>query len=143
MCVLPMFAHVPLLNHGQGKWAQCLVAVQIPKRDLRSVDSSTDYGLCSTAVGLIMGFIFGTYLENSIFQASDEMLRQSKGGFNIMRYGAGPSGPMRTLGQYMLGSGATFGYVRQGHCNSRGMVHLFGSSIILISVLLSIASSCQ
>ncbi|CAF9933242.1 subunit of TIM23 translocase complex [Imshaugia aleurites] len=42
------------------------------------------------SVGLIMGFIFG--------------------GFNIMRYGAGPSGPMRTLGQYMLGSGATFGF---------------------------------
>ena len=67
MCVLPMFAHVPLLNDGQGKWAQCLVAVRIPKRHLRSVDSSTDCGLCSTAVGLIMGFIFGTYLENSIF----------------------------------------------------------------------------
>lgn len=32
------------------------------------------------------------------------------GGFNIMKYGAGPNGPMRTLGQYMLGSGATFGY---------------------------------
>lgn len=42
------------------------------------------------SVGLIMGFIFG--------------------GFNIMRYGAGPSGPMRTLGQYMLGSGVTFGF---------------------------------
>ncbi|CAF9930855.1 MAG: subunit of TIM23 translocase complex [Heterodermia speciosa] len=41
-------------------------------------------------VGLVMGFIFG--------------------GFNIMRYGAGPNGPMRTLGQYMLGSGATFGF---------------------------------
>lgn len=42
------------------------------------------------SVGLIMGFLFG--------------------GFNIMRYGAGPQGPLRTLGQYMLGSGATFGF---------------------------------
>jgi len=41
-------------------------------------------------VGVIMGFIFG--------------------GVNIMRYGAGPNGVMRTLGQYMLGSGATFGF---------------------------------
>jgi hypothetical protein len=32
------------------------------------------------------------------------------GSVNIMRYGAGPNGVMRTLGQYMLGSGATFGY---------------------------------
>lgn len=31
------------------------------------------------------------------------------GTVNIMRYGAGPNGVMRTLGQYMLGSGATFG----------------------------------
>ena len=128
MCLLPVFAHVPLLNDGQGKWAQCWVAVGIPKRYLRSVGSSTDHGLCSTAVGLIMGFIFGTYLENGIFQAADEMLRRSKGGFNIMRYGAGPSGPMRTLGQYMLGSGATFGYVGQGHRYSRGIVHLFGQA---------------
>jgi hypothetical protein len=28
-----------------------------------------------------------------------------------MRYGAGTNGPLRTLGQYMLGSGATFGLV--------------------------------
>ncbi|KAK0749195.1 reactive oxygen species modulator 1 [Schizothecium vesticola] len=40
-------------------------------------------------VGTIIGFIFGTV--------------------NIFRYGAGPNGIMRTLGQYMLGSGATFG----------------------------------
>ncbi|KAL0937288.1 uncharacterized protein CTRU02_207019 [Colletotrichum truncatum] len=41
-------------------------------------------------VGAVMGFVFGSV--------------------NIMRYGAGPNGIMRTLGQYMLGSGATFGF---------------------------------
>ncbi|KAM7220614.1 Reactive mitochondrial oxygen species modulator 1 domain containing protein [Rhypophila decipiens] len=41
-------------------------------------------------VGVIIGFIFGTV--------------------NIARYGAGPNGIMRTLGQFMLGSGATFGF---------------------------------
>ncbi|KAF8852587.1 hypothetical protein BDZ45DRAFT_678272, partial [Acephala macrosclerotiorum] len=41
-------------------------------------------------VGVIIGFIFGSV--------------------NIMRYGAGPNGVMRTLGQYMMGSGATFGF---------------------------------
>lgn len=42
------------------------------------------------AVGLIIGFIFGAT--------------------NIIRFGPGPNGMMRTLGQYMLGSAATFGY---------------------------------
>ncbi|CAJ2504455.1 Uu.00g118490.m01.CDS01 [Anthostomella pinea] len=41
-------------------------------------------------VGVIIGFIFGTV--------------------NIFRYGAGTHGIMRTLGQYMAGSGATFGF---------------------------------
>jgi hypothetical protein len=43
------------------------------------------------AVGLIIGFIFGAT--------------------NIIRYGPGSHGMLRTLGQYMLGSAATFGYV--------------------------------
>ena len=42
------------------------------------------------AVGLVIGFIFGAT--------------------NIIRFGPGPNGMMRTLGQYMVGSAATFGY---------------------------------
>ena len=45
----------------------------------------------ATAVGLIIGFIFGAT--------------------NIIRYGPGSNGMLRTLGQYMLGSAATFGWV--------------------------------
>ncbi|PKS09520.1 hypothetical protein jhhlp_004137 [Lomentospora prolificans] len=41
-------------------------------------------------VGVIIGFIFGTT--------------------TIFRYGPGPNGIMRTLGQYMAASGATFGF---------------------------------
>ena len=52
--------------------------------------------------------------QRRYLQAIEQVLIHIEGGFNIMRYGAGPSGPMRTLGQYMLGSGATFGYVAMG-----------------------------
>ncbi|KAI1437000.1 reactive oxygen species modulator 1 [Xylaria sp. CBS 124048] len=45
--------------------------------------------LMGGTVGIIIGFIYGTV--------------------NIFRYGAGANGIMRTLGQYMAGSGATFG----------------------------------
>ncbi|TVY26191.1 Protein MGR2 [Lachnellula hyalina] len=46
--------------------------------------------MMGSTVGVIIGFIFGSV--------------------NIMRYGAGPNGVMRSLGQYMVGSGATFGF---------------------------------
>ncbi|OOO06977.1 Reactive oxygen species modulator 1 [Aspergillus oryzae] len=46
--------------------------------------------MMGSTVGGIMGFIIGTV--------------------TIFQYGAGPNGVMRTLGKYMLGSGATFGF---------------------------------
>ncbi|KAL2353713.1 reactive mitochondrial oxygen species modulator 1-domain-containing protein [Cryomyces antarcticus] len=42
------------------------------------------------SVGLIIGFIFGAT--------------------NIIRFGPGPNGMLRTLGQYMIGSATTFGF---------------------------------
>lgn len=98
-------------------------------------ESFTDPGLCSTAVGLIMGFLFGTSSTNATFPETERVLRQTKGGFNIMRYGAGPSGPMRTLGQYMLGSGVTFGYVGFGACTSRHLAQHPESNLVLIAIL--------
>ncbi|KAK3383506.1 reactive mitochondrial oxygen species modulator 1-domain-containing protein [Lasiosphaeria ovina] len=55
-----------------------------------NVDKLKMGAMMGGTVGVIIGFIFGTV--------------------NIFRYGAGPNGIMRTLGQYMLGSGATFGF---------------------------------
>ena len=60
-----------------------------------------------------MGFIFG--MSITALQTRLTIAHRPLGGFNIMRYGAGPNGPMRTLGQYMLGSGATFGYKNLFH----------------------------
>ncbi|KAF2793804.1 hypothetical protein K505DRAFT_325241 [Melanomma pulvis-pyrius CBS 109.77] len=47
-------------------------------------------GMMGGSVGLIIGFIFGFT--------------------NIVRFGPGPNGMLRTLGQYMMGSAATFGF---------------------------------
>ncbi|KAI1803424.1 reactive mitochondrial oxygen species modulator 1-domain-containing protein [Daldinia bambusicola] len=55
-----------------------------------TVDKLKMGAMMGGTVGVIIGFIFGTV--------------------NIFRYGAGQNGIMRTLGQYMLGSGATFGF---------------------------------
>jgi hypothetical protein len=62
---------------------------------------------CFTAVGVIIGFIFGRSTNSFRFCS----ILTAKGTVNIMRYGAGPNGVMRTLGNTMLGSGAAFGSV--------------------------------
>ncbi|KAF1942158.1 mitochondrial genome maintenance protein-like protein Mgr2 [Clathrospora elynae] len=48
-------------------------------------------GMMGGSVGLIIGFIFVGFT-------------------NIVRFGPGPNGMLRTLGQYMMGSAATFGF---------------------------------
>jgi len=55
-----------------------------------TVDKLKMGAMMGGSVGLIIGFIFGSV--------------------NIIRYGAGPNGMMRSLRQYMLGSAATFGF---------------------------------
>jgi hypothetical protein len=55
-----------------------------------TVDKLKMGAMMGGTVGCIMGFIYGT--------------------FNVFRYGAGSQGVMRTIGQYMGASGATFGY---------------------------------
>lgn len=58
------------------------------------------------SVGLIIGFIFGSLYDPFPWPCL------TKAGFtNIIRFGPGPNGMLRTLGQYMLGSAATFGCV--------------------------------
>ena len=65
----------------------------------------------TTAVGVIIGFIFGRSTNSFGFNN----ILTVKGSVNIMRYGAGPNGVMRTLGNTMLGSGAAFGSVTSGN----------------------------
>ncbi|KAL3419926.1 hypothetical protein PVAG01_08425 [Phlyctema vagabunda] len=66
------------------------VAAGPPMGGQSTMDKFKMGAMMGSTVGVIIGFIFGSV--------------------NIMRYGAGPNGVMRTLGQFMLGSGATFGF---------------------------------
>ena len=64
----------------------------------------------SIAVGLIMGFIIGSWSIYTILEARAVQIADiNLGSVSIIQYGAGPNGMMRTLGKYMAGSGATFG----------------------------------
>jgi hypothetical protein len=75
----------------------------------------------STRVGLLGCDIWRMEANNSTVKMGGMMggstlsLRQHFrteifGATNIIRFGPGPNGMMRTLGQYMVGSAATFGY---------------------------------
>lgn len=57
-----------------------------------------------------MGFIIGIWNIRVLGLPIDYKLTRCKGTVTIFQYGAGPNGVMRTLGKYMVGSGATFGY---------------------------------
>ena len=62
------------------------------------------------AVGTIIGLIFGMNDITAITTAYSLLAKDIAGATNIIRFGPGPNGMLRTLGQYMLGSAATFGY---------------------------------
>lgn len=65
------------------------------------------------------------------------ILTHSPGTVSIFRYGAGPNGIMRTLGQFMGASGATFGYVEPAYLPPTSSCT--GQSLMPCSVA---ASSC-
>ncbi|KZM19578.1 hypothetical protein ST47_g9146 [Ascochyta rabiei] len=64
-------------------------------------------GMMGGSVGLIIGFIFGTFTRQC---PSTSFMLITLGFTNIVRFGPGPNGMLRTLGQYMMGSAATFGF---------------------------------
>ncbi|KAI9784252.1 MAG: subunit of TIM23 translocase complex [Peltula sp. TS41687] len=76
-------------------------------------------GMIGGSVGLIIGFLFGIYatITSPVVCLYDKRLTEGLvviviiGGVNIIRHGPGSNGLLRTLGQYMLGSAATFGFV--------------------------------
>ena len=60
-----------------------------------------------------MGFIIGAFFLFFLaltYSPSFLLIDMSQGTVSIFQYGAGPNGVMRTLGKFMLGSGAMFGY---------------------------------
>merc|ERR1712230_252287 len=73
-------AKMPPMPAGAGG------AVQGPS----TFDKAKIGAMMGGSVGIIIGFIFGAT--------------------NIIRFGPGPNGMLRTLGQYMAGSAATFGF---------------------------------
>jgi hypothetical protein len=58
----------------------------------------------------------------------------------VFRYGAGTNGVMRTLGQYMLTSGATFGYDSWRLPSPTAMILPANSSLALPRFFMSIGS---
>lgn len=62
---------------------------QVQARELSMFDKIKMGAFMGGTVGAVMGMLFG--------------------GMTIYQYGPGPSGYMRTMGQYMMGSAATLG----------------------------------